>query len=57
MNFTGNDSDHAPAGSYAGDDSFIPAGTGIDIEEEQTSEATMWWNKIADDMWRQYQEV
>ena len=41
MNFTGNDSDHASAGFYAGDDSFIPAGIGIDVEEEQTSEATM----------------
>lgn len=36
---------------------MIPPGTGIDIEEEQMSEATMRRNKIADDMWRQYQEV
>jgi hypothetical protein len=54
---TGNDSDHAPGGFYAGDDSLIPAGTGIDNEEEQISEATTRRNKIADDMWRQYQEV
>ena len=52
------DSDHAPGGFYAGDDSFIPTGMGIDIEEEQdTSEASRRRNKIADDMWRQYQEV
>jgi hypothetical protein len=56
---TGNDSDHAPGGFYAGDDSLIPPGTGVDIEveEEQISEATRRRNKIADDMWRQYQEV
>jgi hypothetical protein len=34
---------------------LIPAET--DDEEEQISEATMQWNKIADDMWNQYQEV
>jgi hypothetical protein len=55
---TGDDSDHAPGGFYAGDDSLIPAGTDdVDIEEEQISEATMRRNKIADDMWNQYQEV
>jgi hypothetical protein len=55
---TRDDSDHAPGEFYAGDDSLIPAGTDdVDIEEEQISEATMWQNKIADDMWNQYQEV
>ena len=53
----GNDFDHAPGGFYAGDDSLTPAGTSIDNEAEQISEATKRWNKIADDMWRQYQEV
>jgi hypothetical protein len=54
----GNDSDHAPGGFYAGDDSLIPTGTGVDVEEEQDiSEASERRNKIADDMWRQYQEV
>jgi hypothetical protein len=58
MRFTGNDSDHAPGGFYAGDDSLIPTGTGIDVEDEQNvSEASRRRNKIADDMWRQYQEV
>jgi hypothetical protein len=55
---TGNDSDHAPGGFYAGDNSFVPTGMDMDIEEEQnTSEASKRRNKIADDMWRQYQEV
>jgi hypothetical protein len=55
--FSETDSDHAPGGFYAGDDSFIPAGTGADIEEEHISEATIRRNKIADEMWTQYQEV
>ena len=55
---TGNNSNHAPGGFYAGDDSLIPTGTGMDVEEEQNlSEASIQQNKIADDMWRQYQEV
>jgi hypothetical protein len=53
---TENDPDHAPGGFYAGDDSFIPAGTGIGIVED-ISEASTRRNKIADEMWRQYQEV
>jgi hypothetical protein len=58
IHLTGYDSDHAPGGFYAGDDSLIPTGTGVDVEEEQNiSEATIRRNKIADDMWRQYQEV
>ena len=58
IHFTGNDSDHAPGGFYAGDDSLIPAGMDIDVEEEQNnSEATRRRNNIANDMWRQYQEV
>ena len=49
MHFTGNDSDHAPGGFYAGDDSLIPMGTGIDVEDEQDmSEASKRQNKIAD---------
>ena len=49
---------HVPGGFYAGDDSFIPMGIDIDIEKEQdTLEASKQRNKIADDMWRQYQEV
>jgi hypothetical protein len=56
--FTEINSDHAPGGFYAGDDSLIPTGTGVDIEEEQNiSGASMRRNKIADEMWRQYQEV
>ena len=32
--------------------------TGVNIEDERnTSEASRRWNRIADDMWRQYQEV
>ena len=58
MHFIGNDSDHAPGGFYAGDDSLIPMGTGIDVEDEQDmSEASKRRNKIANDMWRQYQEI
>jgi len=58
MHLTGNDSDHAPGGFYAGDDSLIPTGTGVDVEEEQNlSEASIRRNKIADDMWTQYQEI
>lgn len=53
-----NDSDHAPGGFYAGDDSLIPTGAGVNIEDEQNvSEASRRRNRIADDMWRQYQEV
>ena len=56
--FTENNSDHAPGGFYAGDDSLIPTGTGIDVEDEQNiSEASKRRNNIANDMWRQYQEV
>ena len=56
--FIGDDSDHAPGGFYAGDDSLIPTGTGIyDEEEEENLEATMRRNRIADEMWTQYQEV
>ena len=55
---TGIDSDHVPGGFYAGDDSLIPTGTGIDVEDEQNiSEASRRRNKIADDMWSQYQQV
>lgn len=37
---------------------MITTGTGVDIEEEQNiSEASLRRNKIADDMWRQYQQV
>jgi hypothetical protein len=58
MHLTGIDSDHVPGGFYAGDDSLIPTGTGIDVEDEQDiSEASRRRNKIANDMWRQYQEV
>ena len=58
MHPTGNDSDHASGGFYAGDDSLIPTGAGVDVEEEQNlSEASIWRNKIADDMWTQYQEI
>jgi hypothetical protein len=58
INFIGNDSDHAPGGFYAGDYSLIAPGTGIDVEEEQDiSEASIRQNKIADDMWGQYQEI
>ena len=53
-----NDSDHAPGGFYAGDDSLIPTGAGVNIEDEQNiSEASRRRNRIADAMWRQYQEV
>jgi hypothetical protein len=53
-----NDSDHAPGGFYAGDDSLIPTGAGVNIEDERdTSEASRRRNRIADDMWRQYQEI
>lgn len=57
-NLTG-DSDHAPGGFYAGDDSLIPTGSGVadDEEEAENMEATIRRNRIADDMWRQYQEV
>jgi hypothetical protein len=37
---TENDPDHAPGGFYAGDDSFIPAGTGIGIEEDISEAST-----------------
>lgn len=60
IRLTGNDSsDHAPGGFYAGDDSLIPAGTDadMDVEEQNISEASIRRNKIADDMWRQYQQV
>ena len=53
-----NDSDHAPGGFYTGDDSLIPTGAGVNIEDEQNiSEASRRRNRIADAMWRQYQEV
>ena len=35
MHLTGIDSDHVPGGFYAGDDSLIPTGTGIDVENDQ----------------------
>lgn len=59
IRLTGNDSDHAPGGFYAGDDSLIPTGTDtdMDVEEQNISEASIRRNKIADDMWRQYQQV
>ena len=36
---------------------MIPTGTGIYDEEEENLEATMRRNRIADEMWTQYQEV
>jgi hypothetical protein len=59
IHLTGNNSDHAPGGFYAGDDSLIvPTGRDMDVEEEQDiSDASLQRNRIADNMWTEYQQV
>lgn len=49
--------DHIPGGFYAGDDSFIPGGIIEVVNEEDGSEATKRRNRIADEMWIQYQRI
>ena len=48
--------DHTPGGFYAGDNSFIPGGMEV-VDEEDGSEATRRRNRIADEMWIQYQQI
>jgi hypothetical protein len=48
--------DHTPGGFYAGDDSNIPGGMEV-VDEEDGSEATKRRNRIADEMWIQYQQI
>ena len=49
--------DHSPGGFYAGDDSFILGGMEVVDEDGSESEATRRRNRIADEMWIQYQQI